>query len=90
MHALQIKCAYEKPLKSDGFRIFVDKAWPQDLSKKESQIDLWLKEIDSNHNTLNTILALARKQPISLIYIEKDPAIALCIELQFQLLKQIH
>jgi uncharacterized protein YeaO (DUF488 family) len=45
MYALMIKCAYEKPSKSDGFRILIDRLWPRGLQKEEAKIDLWLKEI---------------------------------------------
>ena len=44
MH-IKIKRVYEKGLKSDGFRILVDKLWPRGISKDKANIDLWLKEI---------------------------------------------
>jgi uncharacterized protein YeaO (DUF488 family) len=45
MHALVIKRAYEKPVKSDGFRILIDRLWPRGLKKETAKIELWLKEI---------------------------------------------
>jgi len=42
---IKIKRAYEKPAKTDGQRILVDRLWPRGLSKKEAKIDLWLKDI---------------------------------------------
>lgn len=122
MHALNIKCAYEKPLKSDGFRILIDRTWPPGITEKEARIDLWLqdiapseallawfnrnesrwrefqkryaKELENKYDLLNTILAKAHKHTVSLIYSstnrETNHAIALCVQLQFQLLKLIH
>lgn len=122
MHALKIKCAYEKPVKSDGYRILIDRTWPQGITEKEARVDLWLpdiapsqellawynhdeqhwkefqqryaKELEKKYDLLNTILATAHKQSVSLIYGSKNRetnhAITLCIQLQFQLLKQIH
>ena len=40
-----IKSIYEPPGKKDGYRILVDKTWPEGLSKEDAKVDLWLKEI---------------------------------------------
>jgi uncharacterized protein YeaO (DUF488 family) len=42
---LAIKRVYEKPAKTDGLRILVDRLWPRGLSKQKAAIDLWLKDI---------------------------------------------
>jgi len=42
---INIKRIYEKPEKSDGTRILVDRLWPRGLTKEKAAIDLWLKEI---------------------------------------------
>lgn len=42
---LKIKRIYETPEEKDGFRILLDKLWPEGLSKEEAKVDLWLKEI---------------------------------------------
>lgn len=42
---LTIKRIYEPAEKEDGFRILIDRLWPQGLSKEKAHIDLWLKEI---------------------------------------------
>jgi len=42
---LQTKRIYEQPDKTDGLRVLVDRLWPRGLTKKEAQIDDWLKEI---------------------------------------------
>jgi uncharacterized protein YeaO (DUF488 family) len=42
---LRIKRAYEPPFPSDGTRILVDRLWPRGLTKAESSVDLWLKDI---------------------------------------------
>lgn len=44
-HVIKLKRVYEKPDKSDGFRILVDRLWPRGLSKEKAQVDLWLKDI---------------------------------------------
>ncbi len=43
--SIKVKRVYEKPDKSDGFRILVDRLWPRGLSKNDAKVDLWLKEI---------------------------------------------
>lgn len=45
MSQIRIKRVYEKPEKSDGTRILVDRLWPRGLTKEGARIDLWLKEI---------------------------------------------
>jgi uncharacterized protein YeaO (DUF488 family) len=42
---IKIKRVYEKPEKSDGFRILVDRLWPRGLTKEKAALDLWLKDI---------------------------------------------
>jgi uncharacterized protein YeaO (DUF488 family) len=42
---IQTKRVYEKPEKTDGFRILVDRLWPRGLSKERAQVDLWVKNI---------------------------------------------
>lgn len=40
-----IKRAYEKPSRSDGRRILVDRLWPRGLGKQAARIDSWLKNL---------------------------------------------
>jgi len=42
---IRIKRVYDKPAKTDGRRVLVDRVWPRGLTKEEAQIDDWLKEI---------------------------------------------
>jgi uncharacterized protein YeaO (DUF488 family) len=42
---IQLKRAYDRPSKSDGTRILVDRLWPRGLTKAKAEIHLWLKEI---------------------------------------------
>ena len=42
---IKIKRIYDKPEKSDGFRILVDRLWPRGLSKNKAKVDLCLKDI---------------------------------------------
>ena len=40
-----LKRVYDKPAKSDGRRVLVDRIWPRGLGKEEARIDEWLKGI---------------------------------------------
>jgi uncharacterized protein YeaO (DUF488 family) len=40
------KRVYEKPSKSDGFRILVERLWPRGLSREKASVDPWLKEVE--------------------------------------------
>jgi uncharacterized protein YeaO (DUF488 family) len=40
-----IKRAYEKPSRSDGQRVLVDRLWPRGLTKDAAKIDCWLKNL---------------------------------------------
>jgi uncharacterized protein YeaO (DUF488 family) len=42
---IKLKRVYEKPAKSDGERILVERLWPRGLSKRQAKIDLWLKDV---------------------------------------------
>jgi uncharacterized protein YeaO (DUF488 family) len=42
---LKIKGIYQLPEEEDGFRILIDETWPENLSREEAQVDLWLKDI---------------------------------------------
>lgn len=43
--SLRIKRVYDESVRTDGFRILVDRLWPRGLTKEKAKIDLWLKEI---------------------------------------------
>src|SRR5690554_600038 len=45
MGMISIKRAYDKPTKSDGRRVLVDRLWPRGVSKQELKIDDWYKTI---------------------------------------------
>jgi uncharacterized protein YeaO (DUF488 family) len=42
---INTKRVYDKPAKSDGFRVLVDRLWPRGLTKEKARVDLWMKEI---------------------------------------------
>jgi uncharacterized protein YeaO (DUF488 family) len=42
---IQVKRVYEKPSRTDGFRILVDRLWPRGLTKERAAVDLWLKDV---------------------------------------------
>ncbi len=43
--AIRIKRAYERPAKSDGLRILVDRIWPRGVSKEALKLYRWEKEL---------------------------------------------
>ena len=42
---IHIKRAYEKPAKTDGYRVLVDRLWPRGVSKAAAKLDAWEKEL---------------------------------------------
>lgn len=40
-----VKRAYDKPSRSDGKRVLVDRLWPRGISKTSAKIDHWLKNL---------------------------------------------
>ncbi|MGH8015054.1 MAG: DUF488 domain-containing protein [Candidatus Zixiibacteriota bacterium] len=47
--AIALKRVYEKPEKSDGYRVLVDRLWPRGLTKEKARLDEWAKEIAPSH-----------------------------------------
>lgn len=45
MPVIQLKRAYDKPKRGDGYHILVDRLWPRGLSREEAAIDEWAKDI---------------------------------------------
>lgn len=45
MTQIKIKRVYEPAVRSDGFRVLVDKMWPRGVKKENLPYDLWAKEI---------------------------------------------
>jgi uncharacterized protein YeaO (DUF488 family) len=43
--AIKLKRVYDKPEAGDGVRILVERLWPRGLSKKDAQVDVWLRDI---------------------------------------------
>ena len=48
---IRIERIYVNPKGDNSFRILVDRVWPRGLSKENTRIDLWLKDIAPS-NTL--------------------------------------
>lgn len=42
---IAIKRIYDSPSKEDGYRVLVDRLWPRGVSKDQTQLDEWLKDI---------------------------------------------
>ena len=42
---ITLKRIYDKPSRTDGARILVDRLWPRGVSKEKADLDLWLKDI---------------------------------------------
>lgn len=45
MRGFKIKRIYDDPSDDDGYRILVDRLWPRGISKAESALDEWNREI---------------------------------------------
>lgn len=45
MCEIKIKRAYDAAASADGFRVYVDRLWPQGLSHETFHYDLWAKSI---------------------------------------------
>jgi uncharacterized protein YeaO (DUF488 family) len=42
---IRIKRIYDKPARSDGFRVLVDRLWPRGLTKERAALNEWLKDV---------------------------------------------
>ena len=42
---IKLKRAYERPAKSDGKRILVERLWPRGVTKEAAALDEWMKDI---------------------------------------------
>ena len=42
---IKLKRVYERASKEDGLRILVERLWPRGLTKAQTGINLWLKDI---------------------------------------------
>jgi uncharacterized protein YeaO (DUF488 family) len=42
---IQLKRVYEKPARTDGLRVLVDRLWPRGLTKERAALKLWLKDL---------------------------------------------
>ncbi|MHB8141731.1 MAG: DUF488 domain-containing protein [Vulcanimicrobiaceae bacterium] len=42
---IQLKRAYDKPVRDDGFRILVDRLWPRGVRKEDLRLDTWAKAL---------------------------------------------
>lgn len=45
MPSIQLKRAYDKPSRTDGLRILVDRLWPRGIKKEQLRLDAWAKEL---------------------------------------------
>lgn len=43
--AVSVKRVYEKPVRTDGARVLVDRLWPRGLTKAAASLDAWLKNL---------------------------------------------
>ncbi len=42
---ISVKRVYEKPSRSDGSRVLVDRLWPRGVSKARAALDAWLRDL---------------------------------------------
>lgn len=43
--SIAVKRIYERPAKSDGYRVLVDRVWPRGMKKDAAVLDAWSKEL---------------------------------------------
>jgi uncharacterized protein YeaO (DUF488 family) len=43
--AIAVKRVYDKPARTDGTRVLVDRLWPRGLTKVGAAIDAWLRDL---------------------------------------------
>ena len=49
----QVKRVYEKPARSDGTRVLVDRLWPRGLTKSAAAVDQWLRDLAPSNELRN-------------------------------------
>src|SRR6267143_5062585 len=42
---ITVKRIYEKPVRSDGYRVLVERLWPRGLGKSRAALDSWLRDL---------------------------------------------
>lgn len=42
---LKIKSIYDKPAPDDGFRVFVDRLWPEGISTRHAAVGWWAQDL---------------------------------------------
>ena len=47
--SIRIKRVYDRPERTDGRRILVDRLWPRGMSKAVAAVDFWAKEAAPSH-----------------------------------------
>ena len=45
MTEVRIKRIYDRPARSDGERILVDRLWPRGIKRDDADLDAWLKDV---------------------------------------------
>lgn len=43
--AVRMKRAYDRPERSDGYRVLIDRIWPRGVTKAEARLDEWAREL---------------------------------------------
>jgi uncharacterized protein YeaO (DUF488 family) len=45
MRNIEIKRIYDEPVRSDGYRVLVDRLWPRGVTKERAQLNEWAKDV---------------------------------------------
>lgn len=53
MPLIKIKRVYDKPARSDGYRVLTDRLWPRRLKKEDAMLDEWAKELAPSERLRN-------------------------------------
>jgi len=47
---IAIKRVYDRPSRTDGTRILVDRLWPRGVKKEEARVEKWMRELGPSHD----------------------------------------
>jgi len=79
---VSVKRVYEKPSRSDGTRVLVDRLWPRGRSRQAAAIDAWLRELSPSdalrqwfHARPEAWVAFRKRYLKELTSIEAGPAL---------------
>jgi uncharacterized protein YeaO (DUF488 family) len=61
---VSLKRVYDKPTRSDGTRVLVDRLWPRGLTKQSAAVDHWLRDLAPSNDLRKWYHANERAWPV--------------------------